>query len=69
MTTNPKKITTRKHFMEIDNIDDIDGKIEHLMLTYHWKWQEAMEHLYYHEYDPVDWIDSPWEEPCSLPPY
>jgi hypothetical protein len=55
--------------METDNVDDIDGKIEHLMLTYHWKWQEAMEHLYYNEYDPNDWLNSPWEEPCSLPPY
>ena len=53
----------------IDDIDDIDGKIEHLMLTYHWSRQEAMEWLYYEPYDPVDWINSQWEEPCSLPPY
>jgi len=49
--------------------DDIDGKIEHLMLTYHWSRQEAMEYLYYEPYDPVDWLNSAWEEPCSLPPY
>ena len=55
--------------METDNIDDIDGKIEHLMLTYYWSRQEAMEWLYYEPYDPVDWINSQWEEPCSLPPY
>ena len=51
------------------NVDDIDGKIEHLMLTYHWSRQEAMEWLYYEPYDPADWLNSPWEEPCSLPPY
>jgi hypothetical protein len=26
--------------------------------------------LYYEPYDPLDWINTQWEEPsCSLPPY
>ena len=48
---------------------EITEKIDHLVATYYWSRQEAMEYLLYDEYDPVDWIDSPWEEPCSLPPY
>jgi hypothetical protein len=67
MITNPKKITTRKHYMANDL--EITEKIDHLVALYYWSRQEAMEYLLYDEYDPVDWIDSPWEEPCSLPPY
>lgn len=66
--TNPKKITTRKHFMAIDL--EISEKIAHLMDVYHWSKNEAMEYLLYDEYDPVDWVNSPWEvDECSLPPY
>jgi len=50
--------------------DDIDGKIAHLMVTYHWSRLEAMEYLYYEPHDPADWFNSPWEvDECSLPPY
>ena len=48
---------------------EITEKIDHLVATYHWSRQEAMEYLLYDEYNPVDWLNSQWEEPCSLPPY
>ena len=48
---------------------DITEKINHLVATYHWSRQEAMEYLLYDDYDPADWVNSRWEEPCSLPPY
>jgi hypothetical protein len=49
--------------------DDVDGKIHHLMVSYGFTRWEAMEYLYYEPYDPLDWLNSAWEEPCSLPPY
>jgi hypothetical protein len=44
---------------------DITDKIHHLMHLYAWCHQEAMEYLYYSEYDPADWLGTRWEdEPC-----
>jgi hypothetical protein len=40
---------------------DITNQINHLMHKYAWCKQEAMEYLYYFEYDPIDWIDTQWE--------
>ena len=64
---NPKPITTQSHFMANDL--EISEKIDHLVAVYHWSRYEAMEYLLYDDYDPVDWINTQWEEPCSLPPY
>lgn len=41
--------------------DETNEKIAHLMTLYHWTRQEALEYLHYEEYDPEDWLDSPWE--------
>jgi hypothetical protein len=49
--------------------DDIDGKIHHLMASYGFTRWEAMEYLYYELHDPLDWINTQWEEQCLLPPY
>ena len=43
----------------LDN--DITEQINHLMHKYAWCKQEAMEYLYYEQYDPVDWVDTKWE--------
>ena len=63
----------RRDMIEDDQIEghseDVSEKIEHLMAEYHWTRWEAMEYFYYEPYDPIDWVGSPWEEPCSLPPY
>jgi hypothetical protein len=62
----------QRDMIENDQIEghdpDTDDKIAHLVAEYHWSWWQAMEHLYYHEHDPIDWVGSRWEEPCSLPP-
>lgn len=62
----------RQNMIERDQIDghsdEVHEKIAHLMLAYHWSWWEAMEYFYYEPYDPIDWVGSQWEEPCSLPP-
>ena len=65
--TNQKKIIILGVCMAIDS--EISEKIDHLVAVYHWSRYEAMEYLLYDDYDPVDWINSKWEEPCSLPPY
>ena len=40
---------------------DITNQITHLMHKDAWCKQEAMEYLYYAPYDPIDWIDTQWE--------
>jgi hypothetical protein len=67
LSLNPKRITTHGAYMATNT--DIDAKIYHLMESYGFTRWEAMEYLYYEPHDPLDWLNTQWEEPCSLPPY
>jgi hypothetical protein len=44
----------------LDN--DITEQIAHLKALYCWCSQEAMEYLYYAPYDPIDWVNTKWED-------
>jgi hypothetical protein len=39
----------------IDDDDDAERKIQHLMQKYGWSHHEAMEYYYYEKHDPADW--------------
>ena len=39
----------------IDDDDEVESKIQHLMQKYGWSHQEALEYYYYEKHDPADW--------------
>jgi len=39
----------------IDDEDEAERRIQHLMQKYHWSRQEALEHYHYGKHDPSDW--------------